>query len=373
MKKICAMLLAVIMVLSLAACSSSKTSESISTEGKTDEKTTEAKSEKSEEKTTEGKSAAVGDDGKILVGVAWKTLQEQRWVDELDIVKQVCDEMGVEMIYQVSDNDTQKMIGQIENMLTQGIDILICCPSELEAMANIYQEVHDAGVLVCNYEMCYGDVYIDICGGLDNYEVGKAITKPLADAKISGDVGFIGGDASGGTTQFDFMKGMKDSLADCDVNEIGEQWSTMWDAALAQGFAENWITQYGDSLAAICPMNDGMAAGVIKALESAGLAGKVLVCGQDAELTACQRIVEGTQYSTVYKNSAEAARKVVECTIKLYKEELTEEDYGGATALSSDGSKVPFAAVDPIIVTKDNLDEVIIDGGVYTHEEVYGN
>ena len=311
-------------------------------------------------------------DDKILVGVAWKTVQEQRYATELEIIQEVCDELGVEMVYQVSDNDTQKMIGQIENMITQGIDILICCPSELEGMANIYQDAHDAGVLVCNYEQVYGEQYVDMCGGLNNYDIGCAITKPIAEAGVSGKVAYIGGDASGGTTQMDFMQGMKDTLADCDLEEVGEQWSTLWDAAIAQGFAENWLTLYGDELAAICPMNDGMAGGVIQAIESAGLTGKILVCGQDADLTACQRIAKGTQYSTVYKNSSAVARKVVECAVKLYKGELTEEDYGGQTCLNTEGEEVPFAAVEPVCVTKENLDEVMIDSGIYTHEEVYG-
>ncbi|MFV0361822.1 MAG: substrate-binding domain-containing protein [Suipraeoptans sp.] len=356
LSKIFAVMLAFVMVLSLAACGSGS------------DESSDANNEATE---NTGEETVSSDDDEIVIGVAWKTLQEQRWVDELDIVEDVCKEMGVEMIYQVSDNDTQKMIGQIENMITQGIDILICCPSELEGMANIYQEAHEAGVLVVNYEMCYGDVYIDMCGGLDNYEVGLAITESLAEIPLSGKVAYIGGDASGGTTQFDFMDGMKDSLKDCDIEEVGEQWSTLWDAAIAQGFAENWITQYGEDLSAIIPMNDGMAGGVAQAIEAADLTGKILVVGQDAEVTACQRIAAGTQYSTVYKNSQEAARKVVECAIKLYKGELTEADYGGKTAKSSDGSEVPFAAVEPVVVTKDNLDKVMIDSGIYTHDEVY--
>ena len=70
------------------------------------------------------------------------------------------------------------------------------------------------------------------------------------------------------------------------------------------GYAENWIAEYGDSLTAILCMNDGMAGGAIQALEGAGLAGKVLVCGQDCDLLACQRIVQGTQVSTVAKAAA---------------------------------------------------------------------
>ena len=102
------------------------------------------------------------------------------------------------------------------------------------------------------------------------------------------------------------------------------------------------------------------------------LAGDMLVTGQDADLEACQRIVEGTQLMTVYKPVERLAQKAAECAIKLAKDETLEKepDY----SLMDDGTyDVPCIALEPIMVTEDNIDEIIIGSGFHLKEDVYLN
>ena len=306
----------------------------------------------------------------IVIGVSWKTQQEERWVKELDVIKQVCAEQGVELIYQVAENDAQKQAGQIENLVAQGIDILIAQCNEPGAITNAMKAAHDEGVLVCYYEPVMGDTYADFTGGNDFFEIGQLITKAIGDMNITGNVAYIYGDSTGGTGVVRFQEGMLDSMKNCDVTVVGEQWTTNWDPATAMGYAENWIAEYGDSLTAILCMNDGMAGGAIQALEGAGLAGKVLVCGQDCDLLACQRIVQGTQVSTVAKAGSEYPRLFTETVIQYYLGEKTAEDFG--TDVNSDGQTIPFISYPGVLVTKDNIDETVIAAGLFTHEEVYG-
>lgn len=314
------------------------------------------------------KGKKVKNNSEITIGLSMKTLNEQRWVTELGVIENVCKELGVNLIYQVSNVETQTQIAQIENMITQGIDILIAIPSELDAMYHVFDYARERGVMVVNYERVYGEVYVDMCAGLDDYKVGTCITKPLADANVTGNVAFIFGHSAGGNTLMNFRQGMIDGIKDCDYTNIFEQYCENWDASIAQGYAENVITQYGNNISAFAVMNDGMAAGVIQALGAAGLAGKVMVTGQDADITALQRIIEGTQTNTVFKNSQEAARKCVESAVALYKGEQIK----ATTATNSLGQEIPFVTVEPIVITKDNIDEVLIDGGIYTKEEIYG-
>jgi len=99
------------------------------------------------------------------------------------------------------------------------------------------------------------------------------------------------------------------------------------------------------------------------------LAGKVMVVGQDADLEACQRIVEGTQLMTVFKPVAKLAQAAAEDTIKLV---LGEEL--GATSMMNDGSyNVPYIALETVAVTAKNLEEVIINSGFHLKEDVYLN
>ena len=306
----------------------------------------------------------------LVVGASFKTLQEERWVRELGILEDVCEENDIDFVYQVSENDAMKQAGQIENMVSQGIDILVVMTNEKETIANALRAASEAGVLVCYYESTNGETYADLAGGNDEYTIGTQITQAIAETGISGKVAYVYGDAAGGTGVYAFHDGMHDSLANNDIEVVGEQWATNWDPAVALSNTENWIAQYGDELKAVLCMNDGLAGGAIQALEKAGLAGQVLVCGQDCDLIAVQRIIEGTQYSTILKSGNEYPELFMNTCIDYYMGDITDADFD-KTEENCDGMTIPFFQYDGKIITAENVDDVI-EAGVYTHEEVYG-
>ena len=116
--------------------------------------------------------------------------------------------------------------------------------------------------------------------------------------------------------------------------------------------------------------NDSIATQAIRVLAEKRKAGEILVTGQDADLEACQRIVEGTQLMTVYKPVEVQARTAVECTIGLIEGNMPE----GINAHVSDGTYiVPGIVLDPVSVTAANMDAVIIDSGFHLREDVYLN
>ena len=115
--------------------------------------------------------------------------------------------------------------------------------------------------------------------------------------------------------------------------------------------------------------NDALAGEAIHALAERGYAGKIFVTGQDGDLEACQRLVEGTQLVTVYKPVEKLARLAAECAVKLASGEALTN-----TETFFDGSKnIPYIAIEPSAVTRENLDSVIIDSGFHLREEVYMN
>ena len=114
-------------------------------------------------------------------------------------------------------------------------------------------------------------------------------------------------------------------------------------------------------------MNDGIASGAIQALEEVDMDGKVAVTGMDCELTAVQRIAKGTQTSTLYKDSEALSRAAIETAVKLAKgEELDTEE-----SINFGINDMPHVVVDSVVITKDNIQEEIIDKGIYTEDEVY--
>ena len=115
--------------------------------------------------------------------------------------------------------------------------------------------------------------------------------------------------------------------------------------------------------------NDDLASQAFLALSEHRLASTVQLVGQDADLAACQRIVEGTQLMTVYKPVEKLAKEAAEIVVQLArgeKPQFTDTIYDGTY-------DVPYQKLVPIMVTRENIDEVIIDGGFHRREQVYLN
>ena len=113
------------------------------------------------------------------------------------------------------------------------------------------------------------------------------------------------------------MKVLQPSVSRGDIRIVSDQWARDWLAVEALKIMENALTRSDNKVDAVVAANDGVAGGAIQALAEQKLAGKTLVSGQDAELSACQRIAAGTQSMTVYKPIERLASKAAEVAVKM--------------------------------------------------------
>jgi D-xylose transport system substrate-binding protein len=147
---------------------------------------------------------------------------------------------------------------------------------------------------------------------------------------------------------------------------VHEDWAQDWRPENAKRITNSAITKAGQ-FDAILASNDGTAGGAIQALTEEGLAGKVLVTGQDAELAACQRIVGGTQSMTIYKPLSRLANQAAEVAVKLAKR----QPIIAKAELDNGKVQVPSVLLDVISVTRENLDETVIADGFHKREAIY--
>jgi D-xylose transport system substrate-binding protein len=308
---------------------------------------------------------------KIKIGFAMKTLQEERWIAELRYVEAAANELGAELIVQFANNDSEKQISQIENLATQGIDVLMLLPVDGGAVANVVDDLHKQGVKIMAYDQEFDNAYCDVFVGYDTYLNGRMIARAIAEEKRPGNYVFLYGDQASGAAIVLLSNGMKDEMKPFfdsgSAQMVMEQYCKDWKAEEGLAYAENVLSQYNNNITAFICMNDGIASGAIQALESQRLAGKVLVSGMDAEVTAIQRIAAGTQVSTLFKDSRILARLAVETAIKIARG----EDLGTDATLSFGINEFPFVSTRSVIITKDNLDSVLIDGGIMKREDIY--
>ncbi len=164
---------------------------------------------------------------------------------------------------------------------------------------------------------------------------------------------------------------LKPAIDRGDINIVADQMIPDWKNDLALNFVENSLTKENDNIQAFVVSNDGMAGGVISALAKKGLAGKILVTGQDAGLEALQNIAEGKQTMTVYKPIIPLASQAVEAAIKLAKNEPI-----STTPFKNDrigGKEVPAILLEVTVVDRDNLMQTVIKDGYSKFEDVYRN
>ena len=170
-------------------------------------------------------------------------------------------------------------------------------------------------------------------------------------------------------------KGFTKVMRDNDVEIIDNFHAAGWRAEEASGYLSQHTRELEDVDAIMCG-NDNIATTVIRTLSESRLAGKIKIVGQDADLEACQRVVEGTQVMTVYKPVEKLAQNAARFAITLG----NNTRFGTTTALKdvnetiSDGTyNVPYYYIEPIAVNENNIDETIIESGFHTRDEVYLN
>jgi D-xylose transport system substrate-binding protein len=148
---------------------------------------------------------------------------------------------------------------------------------------------------------------------------------------------------------------------------VHEDWTQDWKPENAKKIANAAITKAGPKFDAILAANDGTAGGAIQALSEEGLAGKILVTGQDAELSACQRIANGTQAMTIYKPVSQLAKQAAETAIRMAKG----RPIIAASKTNNGKTDVPSILLDVVIVTKDNMRDTVVKDGFHKEAEIY--
>ena len=326
--------------------------------------------ETSTSSTTSAASAPRG--GPVRIGFSMDTLKEERWQRDKRLVEQRAHEVGAVLDVQVANGDDAVQTKQADNMLTKGVDVLIVAPHNGEIAASIVEAAHRKGVPVISYDRLIRNSDVDLYLSHQVERMGEMQAEYALKHAPKGNYVLIGGSP----TDFNALllrKGqmtiLKPAIDRGDIKIISEQFAREWKAEEALRITEDALTKTGNKLQAIVASNDGTAGGAISALEAAGLAGKVLVTGQDAQKDAIQRIVKGTQTMTVYKAIQPLAFGAVDAAIKLAHHQAVETH----DKINNGKKDVPSILITPVVVDKSNVDSTVIKDGYHSHEDIYGH
>jgi len=273
--------------------------------------------------------------------------------------------IGFETDIQNALNDTGKYATLADQQLTKGCSVMLLVDLN-GAGAQVMDKAHAQGVPVIAYDRPIkgADYYVSF----DNFHVGelegqmvvdglKAEGKDPASAKVI----YMGGDPTDGNAK-QFHDGADKVMSAAGIKPAAEP-PGVWDGAKTGVNFEQALTSTGGKVDAVWVANDVNAGAVIQVLDKNGL--KVPVSGQDASPVGLQNVLLGKQFATVYKPFQLEAAASVDLAQKLANGEKPTAD-----KKTDDG--VPFLAMTPVVVTKENMQTVFDDGNAKVAEVCTG-
>jgi D-xylose transport system substrate-binding protein len=309
----------------------------------------------------------------ITIGLSLDTLKEARWQADRDMFVRRAGELGARVLVLAANSDDTVQISDVEKLITNRVDVLVVVPHDGTAMAKAVAMAHDAGIPVIAYDRIIRDSDLDFYVSFDNVRVGELQAKFLVEHLPTPGKGRIvriyGAKTDNNAAQFKQGQDrvLQPLIERGDIEVVHEDWAEDWKPENAKRIVNAAITAHGPDFDAVLASNDGTAGGAIQALSEEGLAGKVLVTGQDAETVALQRIAAGTQTMTIYKPLRTLAQGAAELATKVAGRRVVV----ARQTVNNGRTDVPAVLYDVVTVTKDNIVDTVIRDGLASYDDVY--
>lgn len=320
---------------------------------------------------------------KIKIGVSFADFATERWPREAEMMTELAKSKGAELIYQVANHDPKLQNDQIENMILQGVDVVIIIAQDGSAAMTAVEEAAKSGVKTIAYDRLIPTNKLSAYLSFDNVEIGRAQARGILKAKDEGNFMLLGGspdDNCAVLVRQGQMEVLKPYIDSGKITIVVDQWVQNWDPAKATEIMENSLTAQRNQIDAVVSSNDGTALGALQALEAQGLGGKVPLSGQDATSAGAQSIVDGGLTMTVYNDVRLLAPMAVDLAIDLVKggniaDDLKEYSLYELTLDETyrNAGNVKCFFIPVVEVDSSNVYEEIVASGYQPYDEVYRN
>jgi len=322
----------------------------INHQGKDDE-TSSAKSEKTK-----------------VIGISLPTQREERWVRDKLAMETAAKEAGIKILMTVADANPAQQSQQVENLLSRNIDVLILAPQDAAAAATLVEKANEAGVPVLSYDRLISNTDKLVCYlSFDNERVGELQGEFFVKNVPSGNIVLFGGAPTDNNAVL-FHRG---AMSKIQPKIDDGTYTVLGGTAFQEVCTENWLPEKalnrasailtsnaGKSISGVLAPNDGLAGGIIQAFKAAQVSLPVIT-GQDSEISAVKRVKAGEQSMTVYKDTRDLAKQAV----------LSAQIVADGGSLETNNKvdngtvEVPSILLEATVVTKENLNEVLIESG----------
>lgn len=327
---------------------------------------------------------------KGLVGIAMPTKSSARWIDDGNNMSKILQERGYETDMQYAEDDIPNQLSQVENMVVKGAKVLVIASIDGTTLSDVLQQAADMDVKTIAYDRLIRDTpNVDYYATFDNFQVGVLQATSIVDsldlANQAGpfNIELFGGSPDDNNAYFFYdgaMSVLKPYIESGKLvvasGQMGmDKVSTLrWDPAVAQARMDNILSAfYTDKrVDAVLSPYDGLSIGILSSLKGVGYGSAdmkmPIVTGQDAEVQSIKSILADEQTSTIFKDTRELARVTADMVDAV--SNGTEPQVNDTETYNNGVKVVPSYLLKPVVVTKDNWKEILVDSGYYTEDQL---
>lgn len=315
-------------------------------------------------------SCGAAPDDELVIAFLMPDAKTERW-EQIDrpmmeqVVAQRCGTCTFRYANARQDALTQRE--QAETFLADGADVLVLTAVDGASALSIVAEATARDVPVVAYDRFLDAPDVAFYVSFDPVRVGRLQGEALVEGlrergHDDGGILVLGG-ASTDPNAAGLRAGLDEALAGTRYEVLAEIDVPGWSPDVAREWAADQLARLGrDAVVGVYAANDAIAAGAVSALRAAGVTELPVVTGQDAELSAVQRIVAGQQTMTVYKAIAQQARTTAEVAVRLAR--------GEPQVVPSRVGGIPAVLLTPVAVARDDVASVLVGGGVLAVEDI---
>jgi ribose transport system substrate-binding protein len=267
---------------------------------------------------------------KPVVGLVMKSLANEFFKTMEEGARKFAKEDGTFELIPVgmnSETDIDTQINAMENFITKGVDMIVLAPADSVGLVPSVKKAVDAKILVVNFDVTLDKKALVANGlpedflfvGPDNEEGSMLVGDFMAEKLGKGAKVIIIEGNPGADNAKQRKAGFMKTVKKYDLNLL-ESTTAHWETEEANTVMTNLLTRFPDVQGVMCA-NDSMALGVVKAIEAAGMIGKIQVVGFD-NIGACQELIkEGKMLATVDQFGPEMAANAIKVGFRIKKGE----------------------------------------------------
>jgi D-xylose transport system substrate-binding protein len=311
--------------------------------------------------------------GPLTIGFALPTLAQYRWQFDQRYFEEAVRALGDEVVVQAGNDDERLQASQVENFISQGVDVLVIAPVNVEASSSLIDQAADAGIKTISYNYVARNTdKLDYWVARDNVLVGHITADEALAFAPAGNYVILSGDAATDVAQDKtrgYMERLQPHIDSGAITVVSQQFNKGWDPALGLKQVEDALTVTDNEIAAIVCNYDGFALAALQALGEQDLVGSVFVGGEDVFPEAAQAIVEGRMAMSAYTDLREMATRAAEAAHALGNDQAPE----AVAVLDNGAAEVPGALISSYAVTRENMADFIADTGWVDYDTTYQN